>query len=297
MKSKTFATCVILFFLASTSFGQQTEYLYYFNAHLGICPQSKSIFTGHGTIKNNLLNLKVYANKIPETPLLIANFTDSTLLVNQGSFQSFYINGTKESERNYENNTLEGPWKKWDSTGHLTDSLTYSEGKITDSSKFYYFKNGTLSSFNITDFKNDKFLEKGYNDSEEITSEIFFTGQKGVRKDYKNGTITIDSLFTREEKEATFRGGLSAWSRYISGRLSSNIDKFSESDYGTCIVRFVIDTDGKVSDVKATTMKGSKLAEVAVNAIAHGPKWIPAMQYGKLVKAYRLQPVTLGRMN
>jgi periplasmic protein TonB len=48
-----------------------------------------------------------------------------------------------------------------------------------------------------------------------------------------------------------------------------------------------------VSDVQATTMKGSKLAEVAVNAIRKGPKWIPAQQNGRMVNAYRLQPVTL----
>jgi protein TonB len=40
-------------------------------------------------------------------------------------------------------------------------------------------------------------------------------------------------------------------------------------------------------------MKGTKLAEVAVNAIRNGPKWIPAQQNGRQVNAYRLQPVTL----
>lgn len=296
MNPKTFATCLLFFFFASSAFSQQTEYVYYFNADFGICPKSESLFTGRGMIKNNLLNLKVYSNKFPGTPLLVANFTDTTLSEMQGPFKSFYINGTKESERNYENNVLDGAWEKWDSTGHLTDSLNYADGKMTDSSKFYYYKNGAISSFNISDIKNDKFYQKNYNDSGKITSEVFFTGQKGIRKDYKNGIVMVDSLFTREEKEASFPGGLRAWSRYLSAKLTSNIDKFSESDYGTCVVRFIINTDGKVSDVKATTMIGSTLAEFAVDIISHGPKWIPATQYGRLVKAYRLQPVSLGRI-
>jgi protein TonB len=39
-------------------------------------------------------------------------------------------------------------------------------------------------------------------------------------------------------------------------------------------------------------MKGTKLAEICVNAIRKGPKWTPAEQNGRKVKAYRKQPVT-----
>jgi protein TonB len=40
-------------------------------------------------------------------------------------------------------------------------------------------------------------------------------------------------------------------------------------------------------------MKGTKLAEIAVNCIRKGPKWNPAIQNGTKVNAYRRQPVTL----
>ena len=292
MTSKTIASCFIFFFLSSVSFAQQNEYVYYFNTNFDICQKEKSTFTGHGIISNDLLNLKVYSNRFPANPLLIANFTDSTLSVNQGLFQSFYLNSKKETECNYENNVLSGVWRKWDSTGHLIDSLIYVNGQVSDSCKYYYSQNGVLNTFSCTDFTNDKFQQTFY-DSGKVSSEVFFTAQKGIRKDYKDGTLAIDSLFTREEKEASFRGGAMGWSRYISGRITLNIDKFSERDYGTCVVRFIIETDGKVSDVEATTMKGTLLARVAVEAIKNGPRWIPAMQYGRLVRAYRLQPVTL----
>jgi protein TonB len=75
------------------------------------------------------------------------------------------------------------------------------------------------------------------------------------------------------------------------------LDEFTESDYGTCVVRFIVDKTGTVSDVQATTMKGTKLAEIAVNAIRKGPKWIPAQQNGRYVNAYRIQPVTLQNPN
>lgn len=102
-----------------------------------------------------------------------------------------------------------------------------------------------------------------------------------------------DKIFTKVEKEASFPGGAGAWSKYVSKAITSQLDEFTESDYGTVTVKFVVDKNGAVSDVQALTMKGSKLAEIAVNAIRKGPKWIPAQQNGRYVNAYRLQPVTL----
>ena len=71
------------------------------------------------------------------------------------------------------------------------------------------------------------------------------------------------------------------------------MDEFTKADYGTCIVRFIVGIDGKVSEVEVTSMRGTRLAKIALYAIIHGPDWIPAQQNGRNVTAYRLQPVTL----
>ena len=106
-----------------------------------------------------------------------------------------------------------------------------------------------------------------------------------------------DKIFTKVEKEAEFPGGQAAWGKYVRRAIEAELDEFTDSDFGTVVVKFVVDKQGNVSDVQATTMKGSKLAEVAVNAIRKGPKWIPAQQNGRYVNAYRLQPVTLQNPN
>jgi protein TonB len=106
-----------------------------------------------------------------------------------------------------------------------------------------------------------------------------------------------DKVFTKVEIEASFPGGPGAWTKYVQRAIESNQDEFTESDYGTCIVKFIVDKSGKVSEVEATTMKGSKLAEVATNTIRKGPNWTPAQQNGRYVNAYRLQPVTLTNPN
>lgn len=103
----------------------------------------------------------------------------------------------------------------------------------------------------------------------------------------------LDKPFIRVEIDAVFPGGPDAWQKYLSRKISSQLDEFTETDFGTCSIRFIVDINGKVSDVVALNMKNSRLAEIAVNAIRKGPDWIPAQQNGRFVKAYRTQPVTL----
>ncbi len=102
-----------------------------------------------------------------------------------------------------------------------------------------------------------------------------------------------DKVFTKVEIEAKFPGGDGAWARYVKKAIEGNIDELTDAGQsGTCRVRFIVSKDGTVSNVEALTMKGSKLAEIAVNAIRKGPAWTPAQQNGRMVNAYREQPVT-----
>ncbi|MFT4019774.1 MAG: N-acetylmuramoyl-L-alanine amidase [Agriterribacter sp.] len=109
--------------------------------------------------------------------------------------------------------------------------------------------------------------------------------------------VTLDHLegdvYQKVEKEASFPGGEKAWLKYISRQVTQNIDTLQKAKVtGTCLVQFIVDKEGNVSNTEALTLKGTKFSEVVVNAIAKGPKWVPAMQNGKPVKAYRKQPVT-----
>lgn len=136
-------------------------------------------------------------------------------------------------------------------------------------------------------------------------NSIYFSNGKNTNASEKNtielndntnktGIDTIpDKVFTKVENEASFPGGHEAWIKYIITKIQASIDSFTNKDYGTCLVRFIVNTDGSISNVEATTMKDTHLAEIAMNAIRTGPKWIPATQNGREVAAYRLQPVTL----
>ncbi len=102
-----------------------------------------------------------------------------------------------------------------------------------------------------------------------------------------------DSTYTNVDVDASFPGGPQAWTKYITQQILQSADQFRKKDYGTCMVRFIVGSDGYVHDVEAMTMKKSRLAKIAIDAIENGPRWVPAQQNGKNVNAYRIQPVTV----
>jgi protein TonB len=109
---------------------------------------------------------------------------------------------------------------------------------------------------------------------------------KKVEEDY-------DKVFTKVEIEASFPGGDAGWNRYIQRELEKEVDALTDDgNFGTCTVQFIVDKEGNVSQVEALTMKGTKLAELAVKVIKKGPKWTPAQQNGRQVTAYRRQNIT-----
>lgn len=102
-----------------------------------------------------------------------------------------------------------------------------------------------------------------------------------------------NTVFTKVEVEAQFPGGEDKWNKYVYNAIMKRIDDLVEDGQaGTVEVQFIVDKEGNVSNVEALNMKGSVLARVATDAIKKGPKWIPAIQNGRQVKAWRRQKVT-----
>ncbi len=181
-------------------------------------------------------------------------------------------------------------------------SLIFINGKKSSQEEMDNIPSENIQSINVLkgEKATDKYGQKGKNGVIEISTKTTNGYVTLVNTDAKivNGKLLIkdtmpDKVYTKVEVEASFPGGLTAWSKYISRAITDSISKFTKADYGTCVVRFIVDVDGKVSDVVATTMKGTELAKVSINAIKNGPKWIPASQNGHTVAAYRLQPITL----
>jgi protein TonB len=103
-----------------------------------------------------------------------------------------------------------------------------------------------------------------------------------------------NKVFEKVEVEASFKGGEREWTKYLLRNLDANIPIENNANEGTytVTVQFIVDKEGKISDVKALSSHGYGMEEEAVRVIKKGPDWVPAIQNGRNVKAYRKQPIT-----
>ncbi|MBI1781324.1 MAG: TonB family protein [Sphingobacteriales bacterium] len=129
--------------------------------------------------------------------------------------------------------------------------------------------------------------------------------QEGIKSDVVNppkveeatqvvqAPVEDDQIFTKVEIEAGFPGGDGAWKKFLERNLNGQVPSDNGAPEGTyrVLVQFVVDKEGNVSDVKPLTSYGYGMEEEAVKAIKKGPKWTPAEQNGRKVKAYRTQPI------
>ncbi|HTR30877.1 MAG TPA: TonB family protein [Puia sp.] len=107
-----------------------------------------------------------------------------------------------------------------------------------------------------------------------------------------------EEAFIPIEKEAEFPGGAQAWARFLGKTLRYPEEALNMEVEGTVMVQFVVDADGNVSEVQAVSgpEKGG-LREEAVRVIKKSGKWVPALQNGRYVKAYRRQPIIFKQLN
>jgi len=103
-----------------------------------------------------------------------------------------------------------------------------------------------------------------------------------------------NKIFDKVEIEAMFPGGDSKWRQYLERNLNAQVAADNGAPEGTytTVVQFVVDKEGNISDVRALTNHGYGLEDEAMRVIKKGPKWTPAIQNGRQVKAYRKQPIT-----
>lgn len=103
-----------------------------------------------------------------------------------------------------------------------------------------------------------------------------------------------NKIFDKVEIEAAFPGGDSKWRRYLETSLNAQVATDNGAPEGayTVVVQFVVDKEGNISDVRGLTSHGYGMEDEAIRVIKRGPKWTPAVQNGRQVKAYRKQPIT-----
>lgn len=158
--------------------------------------------------------------------------------------------------------------------------------------------------------KKDEEVEKPPPPQEELKeAKIDVVSQEGIKDQGIAAPVDIDQgkqivevkkeddenkIFDKVEIEASFPGGDSKWRQYLERNANGQVATDNGAPEGTytTVVQFVVDKEGNISDVRALTNHGYGMEEEAIRVIKKGPKWSPAVQNGRQVKAYRKQPIT-----
>ncbi|RYY56897.1 MAG: energy transducer TonB [Chitinophagaceae bacterium] len=143
----------------------------------------------------------------------------------------------------------------------------------------------------LKEAKIDVVSQEGIKD-EGIAAPVVVDDGKGIVETKK--VEDENKIFEKVEIEASFKGGEGAWRKFLERQLNPNapIDNGAPEGVYTVYVQFVVSKDGSISDVKALTSHGYGMEAEAVRVIKKGPSWVPAVQNGRPVNAFRKQPIT-----
>jgi hypothetical protein len=155
-----------------------------------------------------------------------------------------------------------------ETAGYLEQTRCYERGSLNGPNVLFNAKGDTLT---LNQFVNNTLVStKEYGGNEE-TAKVF-------------QLVEVEAEFKRE-------GG---WAAFLSRHLNSNVPIKRKAPAGTylVVVQFIVDKDGSITQVTPLTQFGYGMEEEVMRVVQKSPKWRPAMQNGKPVKAYRKQPIT-----
>ncbi len=115
-----------------------------------------------------------------------------------------------------------------------------------------------------------------------------------LRKDSGSVTNEKDSVYLQwhVDKKALFPGGSDSLKSFIERNLC--YPHLLDCVEGSVIVRFIVEKDGSISDVKVIRSIEPLVDDEAVRVVRSMPKWIPAEKDGKAVRSRLMLPVKFG---
>lgn len=173
-------------------------------------------------------------------------------------------------------------------------ALFLVDGKIIDKSEISMIHPSKIKSFEVINAKTalEIFGEEGKNGVIKIT--LFNPNDRSVKIGMPLKEETYDKVFTKTEVPAEFKGGLKAWAKFLNQNIKREIaiEKGGPPGKYTVNLSFIIDKEGKLSEIKAENNPGYGTAEEAVRVMKLSPNWEPAKQNGKPVTYKHKQSIT-----
>ena len=94
------------------------------------------------------------------------------------------------------------------------------------------------------------------------------------------------------EQMPSFNGGNMALMKYIENHLSYPVVAEREGIQGRVILQFIVEKDGRLSDIRVARSVDPQLDAEAVRIVASMPEWIPGRNGDEVVRVRYTLPVT-----
>ena len=150
--------------------------------------------------------------------------------------------------------TPTGSFNNYTETGKLDFTALWTNGKLNEAT--YFYKSGSKKSWVLLDDKGVR-LQKGWDES---------------GKEIKDFVVM---------KDASFKGGLERWKKYLLKNVNSNTAVNAGAPPGEYVVKvaFKINSQGFTTDVKTESVlpECKPCGSEALKLILKSPKWQPAI--------------------
>lgn len=169
-----------------------------------------------------------------------------------------------------------------------------SEGTVTDRNGYFKLNVSEENSRLIISFVGFETREISIEGIAEVTVKL--TKQENVLDEMvvvssQDADLVGEEVFTTVEQNPEFPGGATEMYKYIGERIKYPKLAQQMKVEGKVFLRFVVQKNGEIGDIKILKGIGYGCDEEAVRVISQMPKWTPGKQNGKPVNVYLTMPI------
>lgn len=117
--------------------------------------------------------------------------------------------------------------------------------------------------------------------SETVVSAVLPALQDTVKTDTEDNTV-----YKLTDTPAEYPGGEEAINAFINKTMRYPLKAIEEGIQGKVVLKFIINKDGSLSDIKVEKSVHKLLDDEAIRLAKAMSKWEPARQKGKIVRSY-----------
>jgi len=299
-----------LFLIISFPSRSQTDTIYY-DAYWKICDFS---FADYYRVRTKLANRmhKVEDHYMQNDKLQMTGYYSRFEPdIRNGVFVFYNKSGFKTEEGSYEGDKMNGEWKYYfDSSTSLSSIKNYIKGEPDGAFVSYYKSGGKHTEGNYQKGKQTGEWKSYYDSSMRVWATFDYGDSKQVKiiSYYRDGKIKrreehdkhgdiSGKCYDEQGNETAFTPfevmpkALYNFNDFLNANIIYPIGARNRNMQGKVIVRFVVNTDGTITNLSIVQSVDPELDGEALRVVSTFPKWQPGIQDDSAIKVYFTLPI------